>query len=53
MAKWIDHIVVRVKDVEQGLRDYLTVLQQEIAATMALMGVNRIDEVGVDLLDPD
>jgi methylmalonyl-CoA/ethylmalonyl-CoA epimerase len=22
MAKWIDHIVVRVKDLEQGLRDY-------------------------------
>jgi L-lactate dehydrogenase (cytochrome) len=38
---------------EQGLRDYLTVLQQEIAATMALMGVNRIDEVGEDLLDFD
>jgi L-lactate dehydrogenase (cytochrome) len=38
---------------EQGLRDYLTVLQQEIAATMALMGVNRIDEVGGGLLDSD
>jgi len=22
MAKWIDHIVVRVKDLEQGMRDY-------------------------------
>jgi len=38
---------------EQGLRDYLAVVQQEIAATMALMGVNRIEEVGADLLDSD
>ena len=22
MYKWIDHIVVRVKDIEEGLRDY-------------------------------
>jgi len=36
---------------EQGLRDYLSVLQQEMAATMALMGVNRIAELGSDLLE--
>jgi L-lactate dehydrogenase (cytochrome) len=38
---------------EQGLLDYLSVMQQEIAATMALMGVNRVDEIGTDLLDTD
>lgn len=38
---------------ERGLRDYLSVLQREIAATMALMGVNRIDEVVSDLLEAD
>ena len=47
---WIWSVAARG---EQGLRDYLTVLQQEIAATMALMGVNRIDELGPDLLDSD
>ena len=26
MAKWIDHIVVRVKDLDQGLKDYETKL---------------------------
>jgi len=36
---------------EQGLCDYLSVLQQEIAATMALMGVNRVSELGSDLLE--
>jgi L-lactate dehydrogenase (cytochrome) len=38
---------------EQGLRDYLSVMQQEIAATMALMGVNRIEELNPELLEMD
>jgi L-lactate dehydrogenase (cytochrome) len=38
---------------EQGLQDYLSVLRQEIAATMALMGINRIDELNAELLEFD
>ncbi|MGD2128201.1 MAG: L-lactate dehydrogenase [Lysobacterales bacterium] len=36
---------------EQGLTDYLGVLQQEIAVSMALMGVNRIDEITAELIE--
>ena len=36
---------------ECGLADYLGTLRQEIAVTMALMGVNRIDEITTDLLE--
>jgi L-lactate dehydrogenase (cytochrome) len=36
---------------EQGLVNYLDVLQREIAVTMALMGINSIDEISADLLD--
>lgn len=36
---------------EQGLVNYLDMLQREIAVTMALMGVNSIDEISADLLD--
>jgi len=35
---------------EQGLTDLLDVFQQEIAAAMALMGVNRITEITPDLI---
>ncbi len=41
---------------QKGLADYLSLLQQEIAVTMALMGVNTVAELGPDLLemnDPD
>jgi L-lactate dehydrogenase (cytochrome) len=36
---------------ERGLCDYLGMLQREIAVTMALMGVNRIEELTADLLE--
>ncbi|MGK2927469.1 MAG: L-lactate dehydrogenase [Lysobacterales bacterium] len=36
---------------ERGLADYLAMLQQEVAVTLALMGVNRIDEITPDLLE--
>jgi L-lactate dehydrogenase (cytochrome) len=36
---------------ERGLADYLGVLRREIAVTMALMGVTRIDEISGDLLE--
>jgi len=36
---------------EQGLVDLLGVFQKEIAATMALMGVRRINEITPDLLE--
>jgi L-lactate dehydrogenase (cytochrome) len=36
---------------EQGLTDYLEVIRQEIAVTMALMGVNRIAELNPALLE--
>ena len=36
---------------EQGLTDLLGVFQQEIAAAMALMGVNRITEITPDLIE--
>ena len=36
---------------EQGLVDLLAVFQQEIKTAMALMGVNRIDEITPDLLE--
>jgi L-lactate dehydrogenase (cytochrome) len=36
---------------EQGLVDLLGVFQKEIAATMALMGVTRINEITPDLLE--
>jgi L-lactate dehydrogenase (cytochrome) len=36
---------------EQGLVDLLGVIQQEIATTMALMGVTRINEITPDLLE--
>lgn len=38
---------------EQGLARYLSAVQQEIAVTMALMGVNRIDELDASLLESD
>jgi len=36
---------------EQGLVDLLAVFQQEIKTAMALMGINRIDEITSDLLE--
>ena len=36
---------------EQGLVDLLQVFQKEIAVTLALMGVKRIDEITPDLLE--
>jgi len=36
---------------EQGLRDLLDVFRREIAVAMALMGVNKIGELGPDLLE--
>lgn len=36
---------------EQGLVNYLDMLQREVAVTMALMGVNSIDEISTELLD--
>ena len=36
---------------EQGLVNYLDVLQREIAVTMALMGVNRIEEITAERID--
>ena len=36
---------------EQGLTDLLGVFQQEIAVAMALMGVNRIEEITADLIE--
>jgi L-lactate dehydrogenase (cytochrome) len=36
---------------EQGLVDLLQIFQQEIAVTMALMGVSRITEITPDLLE--
>lgn len=36
---------------EAGLSAYLTMLRQEIAVTMALMGLNRIDDLGPELLE--
>jgi len=38
---------------EQGLTDLLGVFQQEIRVAMALMGVNRLDELTPDLLESD
>lgn len=38
---------------ESGLADLLAVFRQEIAVTMALMGVNRIDELTPDVLEMD
>ena len=39
-------------DGEQGLTDLLEVFRQEIAIAMALMGVNRIEEITPDLIEP-
>jgi L-lactate dehydrogenase (cytochrome) len=36
---------------ERGLSDLLGVFQEEIRVAMALMGVNRIDELSPDLLE--
>ena len=36
---------------EQGLVDLLAVFQQEIKTAMALMGINRIDEITSDMLE--
>ena len=36
---------------EQGLVDLLAVFQQEIKTAMALMGINRIDEISSDMLE--
>lgn len=36
---------------EQGLVDLLAVFQQEIKTAMALMGINRIDEINSDMLE--
>ena len=39
---------------ERGLVNYLDMLQREIAVTMALMGVNRVEDLGPDLIQgPD
>jgi L-lactate dehydrogenase (cytochrome) len=38
---------------ERGLSDLLNVFQQEIAVAMALMGVNRVDELSPGLLEAD
>lgn len=45
---WVWAVAARGR---QGLADYLGALQREIATTMALMGVNRIDEIDADLLE--
>ncbi|MCL6417424.1 L-lactate dehydrogenase [Aestuariirhabdus sp. Z084] len=37
---------------EEGLRDMLEIFRQEVATTMALMGVNRIDELVPELVEP-
>lgn len=36
---------------EQGLTDLLSVFQREIAVAMALMGVNRIEDITADLIE--
>jgi L-lactate dehydrogenase (cytochrome) len=36
---------------QQGITDLLTVFQQEVAVAMALMGVNRIEEITADLIE--
>jgi len=36
---------------EQGLVDYLAMLQREMAVTMALMGINRVDELDAAVLE--
>ncbi len=36
---------------EQGLVDLLAVFQQEIAVALALMGVNRIEDINADLIE--
>ncbi len=36
---------------ERGLKNFLGMFQQEIAVTMALMGVNKIEEITTDLID--
>ena len=38
---------------EQGLTDLLGVFRREMALAMALMGVNRIEEVTPELIDSD
>jgi len=38
---------------ERGLRELLSVIQQEIAVAMALMGVNRIAEITQDLISKE
>jgi L-lactate dehydrogenase (cytochrome) len=45
---WIWAIAARG---EKGLTDLLGVLQQEITVAMALMGVNRIDEITSELIE--
>ena len=45
---WIWAIAARG---EQGLVDLLAVFQQEIKTAMALMGINRIDEITSDMLE--
>jgi L-lactate dehydrogenase (cytochrome) len=36
---------------EDGLADLLAVFQKEIAITMALMGVNRVEDITPELLE--
>jgi L-lactate dehydrogenase (cytochrome) len=36
---------------QAGLERYLATMQKEIAAGLALMGINRIDELNETLLD--
>jgi L-lactate dehydrogenase (cytochrome) len=36
---------------EQGVQDLLGVIRREIEIAMALMGVNRIDELNPDLIE--
>ena len=46
---WVDALAARG---EQGVADLLAVFQQEMANTMALMGVNSAEELTPDLLQP-
>jgi len=45
---WVWAVAARGKT---GLADLLAVFQQEIATTMALMGINRIADLGPDVFE--
>jgi len=36
---------------EEGLQDQLTIFQKEISVAMALMGVNKIEDISADMID--